>query len=443
MTRRYLRMVLLLAAAARFALLAAAWNHPQRLFVPDSYEYVELGYHVAEDNAFRRGGQAEIFRTPGYPLFLVPSLILSRDYWRVAIVAQVLLDVLLVYLTFIMASMLAGERVGLWAAVFQAISTVSIASSLRIGSDGLYAVLLTLAICLMIHHLRTAKYWSLVSSAGVLAAACYVRPVGIVMAVIFVGAVLFKPGRLRRAAAFLAVVLGAISPWVVRNYVAARYVGFSSFAGDAMYFFAVPELKSRLEDDDPAAVRAILRARAGPIPDAGGALPPPGPAAARRRREALETIAAHPFTYAGVHLRGCFGAYLPGAPAVLELMGLTEGQRGTSDVLRREGLLAAARYYFGENVRAIALAAVMVVVLAIKYLAVAAHVIKRARLRMPAEAWLAVVIVIVCTLLPGPFALPRYRVPFEPLLSVAAAAGMVVIIDALRRRRGRRLAKSP
>ena len=435
MTGRYLIRILLFAAAVRLALLAAAWNHPQRVLAPDSPGYVQLAESLATDNAFQLDGQPEILRTPGYPLFLIPSFAFRASYSRVAIVVQILLDVLLVYLTYLLASMLASRQAALWAAAFQAISAVAIVSSVQILSDGLYALLLTLATCLMVVHLKAGKWWSLLSAAGVLAAACYVRPAGVVMAAAFAAILLARPKRFRFAGAFLGVVLAAIAPWTVRNYVNARYVGFSSFAGDAMYFFAVPELRSRLEDADPAAMRARLKARASPVRDEKGAFPPPGPAAAERHRKALEIIAEHPLTYAGLHFKGCLGTYLPGEPAVLELTGLTAGQRGTSDVLRKEGPLAAARHYFGDNLPAIVLAIPMVLLLAAKYLTASFCVIKKARLRMPAEAWLLLVIVIVSTLLPGPFGLPRYRTPFEPLLSVAAGAGVTAVINAVRRRR--------
>jgi len=136
-----------------------------------------------------------------------------------------------------------------------------------------------------------------------------------------------------------------------------------------------------------------------------------------------------------LHLRGCLGTYLPGAPSLLEVMGLTVGQRGTSDVLHKQGLLAATRHYFADNITAMVLAVPMVLLLAVKYLAAGTCLIRKARLRMPAEAWLILLIVIVSTLMPGPFGLPRYRVPFEPLLSVTAAAGIMMFIEAFRHRR--------
>ncbi|MFW6133885.1 MAG: hypothetical protein ACOC8F_08315, partial [Planctomycetota bacterium] len=165
-------------------------------------------------------------------------------------------------------------------------------------------------------------------------------------------------------------------------------------------------------------------------------------AAEWRARQARRAIAEHPLEYAWLHLRGCAGVYLPGAPYALEMLGLTSGQKGTRDVLRREGLVAAARHYFGHNTAALLLAAPMVLLLGLKYASIAVGAVLRlvagrgglGRFRLGAEVWLLVLVVIVGTLLPGPYGLPRYRVPLAPILSIAAGAGVIALWDRLRRR---------
>lgn len=434
MRRRQLHILLLAAAVIRFALLAVAWSHPERMLTPDSTDYLRLTGSLHAGEGFEREGRPEIFRTPGYPVFLlVAALFRSLGPGGVAAV-QVLADVLLVYLTYLLASLVADRRSAVWAAAFQAVSVVSIVSSLRILSDGLYAVLFVLALCLLVLHLKAGGRWSLLSAAGVMGVACYVRPVGLVMAALMTAALLARPKRWRRAGAFAGVVLALVLPWVMRNGMVARYWGFSSFATDSMYFYAVPQLEADRTGQDAAALRARRKVVAGPPWGVGDPTPPPGPAARERARDARREILAHPASYAWLHLRGCVGVYLPGAPGLLELAGLTEGQRGTHDVLQREGLGAAARHYFGGSAEAIAMAVPLVLILALKYLAVAVCVVTRARRGLPVEIWLLVAVVAVGTFLPGPFGLPRYRVPLAPILSIAAGCGAVWLSSRLRRK---------
>ena len=105
---------------------------------------------------------------------------------------------------------------------------------------------------------------------------------------------------------------------------------------------------------------------------------------------------------------------------------MTTGNKGTLEVLQTQGLAAAVKNYFGDNTTALLLALPMVAILLVKYVGVLAG-LKLARVRMQPEIWLMVLIVIVSALLPGPAAHPRFRVPVEPLLNIAAAVGWTLI----------------
>ncbi|MBS3734833.1 MAG: glycosyltransferase family 39 protein [Phycisphaerae bacterium] len=440
MRRRPVLTIVIMAALVRLVLLATAWHAPQRLLTPDSYEYAALARTLGEDGVFARGERPEIFRTPGYPLFLlIGTLFGSAGVVTVAIV-QIVADVVTVYLTYLLALLVADRRAALWAAGWQAVCVVAVVSSVRILSDAPYTCLLMLALCLLAVHLKTGRWWSLLAAAGVIAAACYVRPVGLAMAAVMGLSLLPRPKRWRRLAAFAGVVVVLLAPWVIRNRIVADYTGFSTFATDSMYYFAVPALTAERKGTDAAAERAWQR-RHGASAERNAGLSP-GRAAAWRARRARQAIAEHPWAYTRLHLRGCAGVYLPAAPSLLEIAGRTTGQRGTRAVLRREGLAAAVRHYFGGDTVALLLAAPLVALLGLKYAAVAigaagrlfARPTGRGRLRLPAEAWLLIGVVLVGTLLPGPFGLPRYRVPLGPILSIAAGCGIAALTRRLRRR---------
>ncbi|MFW6133858.1 MAG: glycosyltransferase family 39 protein, partial [Planctomycetota bacterium] len=259
---RGVRPILILAAAVRVALLLAAWGEPGRLLTPDSHEYAALARSLGNGEGFTADGQPEIFRTPGYPMLLLIGTVFQAARLQAVAVVQVLADVLLVYLTYLLAMLtVADRRAALAAAGWQAVCVVAVVSSVRILSDGTYACLLTLALCLVAAHLRTGRWWALLSGAGVTAAACYVRPVGLSMAVVMAAVLLTRRRRWRRTAAFAGVVAALLSPWVVRNWTEARYAGFSSFATDSMYYFAVPALRAERALQDPAAARDLQRRR--------------------------------------------------------------------------------------------------------------------------------------------------------------------------------------
>ena len=437
MNQRALWIVLLVALAGRLALLAAAWSHPERLLAPDSRSYVELSDSLAEDGTFRRDGRAEIFRTPGYPAFLLVGVPFGRYWVPAAALVQIAADVLLVYLTYLLGCVLCDRGAGLWAAAFQALSIVAAVASVRVLSDSLYAMGLTLSVLLVCLHFRTLRWWPLLTGAVVAGGACYFRPVGIAAAsIVTIALLLGRPG-LRRAAAFAGIVACVLAPWVVRNYAAARYVGFSSFATDSAYFFAVPELISQTQGIRAADARRQARVQARQYelehPDL-----PPGPAAHHRARAVRQAILQQPGTYATIHLKQSGGFWLPGASDVAAIAGLARPERGTIDVLHAEGLAAAVNHYFGGNPPAVLLAAPLVAICILGYLAAAGGALigaVKTRLRLGAAAWMLVALVVVSALLPGPSGLPRYRVAITPLLSLAAGLGVVNI---WRWRTGRR-----
>ena len=452
-------LVLIVAAACRVGVLAPAWTDTQRMMTPDSKGYLDLADSLIGGQGFQRDDLPEVFRTPGYPMFLLPGAYLGQDGLRAAIVAQVALDVLLVYLTFLLGTILLDRRAGLCAAGFQALAPEAMAASVRLLSDSLFAFLLTLAALLLVHQFRSNPclpahppeasgesgkgqasrqgWWSLLSAAVVAAAACYVRPVGVTFCVIASAVLLAMRGGRARAGAFAGAVAALLLPWAVRNYVVADYAGFSSFAGDSMYYFSAPEVLAETGDGDAESQRLLMREKDEHAQKLSAGRRTSGQAARQRQREAMDVILAHPLAYAKVHLRGCAGFLLPGINDVLEIAGRTSGQRGTLDVLHRQGVRAAVEHYLGGAASAIWLCAPAAVLLAAKYglcLVCAAACVAR-RWSAPAypawarqAGWLVALTVLVFALSGGPAATARFRIPVEPMLSAAAGCGLVVLL---------------
>lgn len=430
-----LKLVLLVATAGRFAMLASAWNAPWRLETPDSKGYVELADNLRAHAAFQRNGTAEIFRTPGYPMFLLLGAPFGRAGWRVAMIAQATMDVALVYLTFLLGTLICNRRVGLYAAVFQALSPVAAAASVRILSDSVFAFLLTLTVLLVVHHIKTGRWWSVLSAGLVAAMACYVRPVGLLCcAVVAVVLLARHGGGWKRSGAFAGVVLALLGPWLVRNFVVADYLGMSSFAGDSMYYFSAAEVLARVDNIDVASERWRLRSEDRAATDLADESLTSGQAARRRRDRALGIILAHPLTYAKVHLRGSVGFLLPGITDVMEVTGLTAGGKGTLDVLHRRGLWPAIRHYVAGGSWAIWLCAPAVILLVAKYALCLVAVVSGAVKSMASAGWLMGLLILALALAGGPAATARFRVPVVPLLSVIASCGLVLLIDRFRTR---------
>lgn len=447
------------ALALRLTLLEAGRISPRAGFLaPDSDGYLWLAKEIVKDRAFGYPGSgSETFRTPGYPVFLIPA-VLSRCH--VSLVIQVLLDCVLVVLTYLLGRRMVSHQAGLLAAFFQAISPLAIASSCRILSDSLYAFMLTVVMLLLVRHYRqlqedarssrerhmetsdsfrfkvelSSRTWrSLLLAAVVLGAATYVRPVGQMMAAAIVLAILCGRRGLIRATAFVLVFAACLSPWIARNIRVADTYSFSTFAHHSFInytcwrvFEDVNGLGGQPRDQVKAAQDEALReAVAKEFPgenewdyDVQG-------------RYLLKEAARHPGLAAKYHLQGGLIFWLPGATDVLEVAGLSHGGRGTLAVILDEGLPAGVRHYFGEKVGGgtLALTIAMVAVYLAQVAGLALFAVLgtrwalRNRLRIPPIVWMGLLLVLLSMLAPGPASHPRFRVPLEPMLNVAAAVG--------------------
>ena len=151
----------------------------------------------------------------------------------------------------------------------------------------------------------------------------------------------------------------------------------------------------------------------------------------------MEVVGENWPMYLRVHLTTSMASLLPGATEVLEVAGATQGQQGTLDMLHRKGLAGAAKQYFRNQMWALWLAIPLVIIWVVRMFGAGLGGMRKMRLRMSASAWLMLLIVCVAILMGGPAATPRFRQPVEPLLSVAAAVGLVSLG---RRGKGRRRA---
>jgi 4-amino-4-deoxy-L-arabinose transferase-like glycosyltransferase len=429
--KHYLLLILALAFVSRGALLGVSWRSDSAALSPDSPSYIAPALSLATEGSFKTAQQPEIFRTPGYPAFLVASGFTGPLGYGIAQILQVLLDVLLIYLTFALGVRLVSPAAGLWAAGFQACSLVAMLSSVKILSDGLFAFLMTAAILLLVRYLEEGKLRLVMMAAGVTAAATYVRPVGFIFVPIVVLVLLFQRGRIVRVAAFVLVFAGLVAPWFVRNYLTVGYAGFSSVSDHNLLFYEAAGVWAKSHGLSTEKAREkldmIYRQRL-----EVEKIEPGSPQAMRMQRQMGGGILlAYPATFLRVHSATSLNSLLPAGTGLLEMLGVTSGSRGTLSVLHTAGLWAATKYYFGSNITAMLLMVPDVAFLVIQYLAISAYGLWQLRLRglnWGPAGWLIVLTILAFVLVGGPAAVPRFRLPVEPLLNLAAGASVAMVL---------------
>ncbi len=443
MRRVTLWTILSLALTLRLAVLAIGLRSGGALLTPDSAGYIDTARTLATHGRFATGPDEppELARTPGYPLLLAALWRATAGDTRIAsaprsaivpaaALAQCAMDAILVYLTYILGCRLSGRTAGLLAAAFQAAAAVAVAASVRVLSDGVFSLLLTVAVLCLLRYMRGGRWPAIVASAAVLAAAAYVRPIAL-LAPLPIGVVLGRR-HMRKVAAFAGVFAACIAPWIVRNYVTAGYPGFSAITSVNLYYYNSAAVRARQEGVGEDQMRRKMRREF--QEDATGDTP--AEQYLWQGNTGIRTCVRDPLTAIVVHLEGCLAGLLPGATDVLEAAGVTQGQRGTLGVLKRDGPRAAARHYFSGNWAAAAMMIPSGLLLAVVYLGVLITSGRKLRFRMSARAWLLLLIVAYFLLTPGPASHPRFRAPIMPLLNAVAAAGWVWVASRRRPSRG-------
>lgn len=443
MSKRPLWIILCVALILRAGLLLAGWNDPQRFFTPDSGDYDFLALSLGEYGEFSRSpdGPAELFRAPGYPFFLACINAVSGYSIHAVLVVQILLDVALCRLVYLLGVRLFDRRVGLWAAGLQAVSTVAIISSVRILSDSLFAFMLTASILLLLSHFKTLRYRPLLLGGIVAGCACYVRPIGVFFGVIVLLVLLLRCRAVRRAIVFAVVFAACIGPWILRNYIVADYCGFSTLSGESVFKFQAPYVLARVEGISVESARSRLEAELAQYKSAED--PTRGQLEAKRASLGYGVLFEHPWTFLTMHFRGSLMVWVPGEAELPALLGAETGEKGTIEILSQQSLPDAVRHYLHGRMWILWILVPFMPVLLARYAFCAVGVARYVRPRMGPGGWLIVLTVLLFTLLPGVFGHPRFRVPITPLLNVAAGVGVVWFINRLGWRRHQRLPATP
>lgn len=419
-----------LALAARLAVWLGGCWHPAALLTPDSHDYVRLAGGLAHGQ-FGEPGRPEIFRVPGYPVFLsVVGLVSKSPAWVCLI--QALLDVVTCALVWRLGRRVFGERAGRWALLFQATSVVSITYCSRVLSETLFTLAMVGLASLLAEEWSTQRRRPAVGALAVgvlVAVSSYVRAIGGPLVVLVVaGFLATRRWRAALTAGAAAVVL--LLPWHLRNRAQTGFAGFSTVAAVNSYRYNACMLLAEQNGIPFAEQQARIDAEFSALADARAV-------AEFARREGWRAIASRPARYAVLHLRTIPRNLFPAVGDLLQTFGVRVGGSGTLAVLQTQGLVAAVRHYFsGRWAWAVAvLPCVLWLGLVCGLAAVGGWMLIREHWRQPA-VWLTGLAALYFLVAPGGAAHPRFGVPLMPLISVLAAGGLSRLL--WRRGEGRR-----
>ena len=405
---------------------------------PDTSSYIHCAGELARGKGFTTGGVPEIVRTPGYPLFLLPGLLLGH-VTAVTVILQVFVGCLTVWLVCRITLALTGKPgAAVAAGLLMALEPLSVLYCSRLLAETLFTSLLMLFLYLFILSLRERRSGYLFASAFALAAAVYVRPIAYwlpVLGAIFLVAASWKkrslrPRSLLKPLSFLGICAVLIGAWQVRNKMETGYGGFSAITDYYLYFYQGAAVVAAETDRSYYAVQREMgyydmRIYIARHPEQEGM--PPARRLAAMGKEGREIILSHPLTFTKIYANGLIRTLLdPGAIDYLKLLGLYPDGGGLLGEVVDRGIVGTVKgLAFKRPV--IFFSSLLLGIVLLFYLGLAlVALLRRARFDAPFAA-LAVTGLYVLLLSGRANALGRFRDPLMPIICVLAGCGLELI----------------
>ena len=439
--RKALLAILAGAFTLRMGLFLSAWlisGDFSVFYEGDSTSYLRPAKALIESGTFSVAGHPELFRTPGYPLMLVPGLWIGHPE-LLAILLQILLSCATVWLLYLIARRISGsERTALLCAFLYSIEPVSVVYSSLLLSETLFTFLLVLFLYWLGRHLKSRSTVFLILSALSLTASAYVRPIGFFLPIpigVFLLACLFlRPSRkmkgLVQVSLFVLICFLGTGLWQWRNWQVAGYSGFATVSAYNLYYFhAGPVIAKKeaipfyryLEEEGWLKNEAYFSRH----PEQQE-----WPLSKRMKymtREGLHTLTANPGIFISILASGMVRVLFdPDAVTYLKIYGLYPKEGGLLGLAVDKGIVAAIGYMLKERPLLVAALVGFGLILLQYYLAGAALILRRDLIGE--EVWLLLLVMgYLLVLSSGAIGLGRFRHPIMPGLAILAGLGYPVL----------------
>jgi 4-amino-4-deoxy-L-arabinose transferase-like glycosyltransferase len=349
-------------------------------------------------------------------------------------IIQVVISSITCLPVYLAAKEYAGKSCGIIAAGLMALNITAIANAPLLLSDTLFAFFAAWQLYFFLKYCTDNRLKTLLTGILIAAAATLIRPVNQLLIVVLCVLILCRqilPWKKRLLHALCSILLFAavITPWMLRNYACGADFDIDSNTG-AMRHQNGAMLMAKINGTDfESEKKKLLASEAAAFTDRKR-FPDERSKEKWRKQEFRNMVMEYPVTYFFQHLDA--GVLLPDAPTLLENFGVTSSDRGTMGVLKKDGIFAAVKHYFGENwFWHLLFLLPLLLPAAILYFAVGWQLFRD--IRQFKSRWFELLLLLGLAeyylFLPGSITAPRYQLPALPLLCTIAAAALSNLLN--------------
>lgn len=431
---------IILAAAFLLRLLPAlnVFDNPECFIRPDTATYLEPAKALLEGRFSGTG------RAPGYSLLAASSMWISlKNHLSILALTGVLLSTLTILPVYGAGKTLFGRKAGLIAAALFAFNLTCAANAPMLLSDTLFGFFAACQFYFFILFYRSKKSSDFLLCILFAAAGTLIRPINLPWIAPALVLLWMRPQmpwqrKLSTSLCALLITSAILLPWMARNAASGAPWCIDTNTGAMVHqngAMILAEAKGTNYEFEKEKIRKeydtlFLDTRR--FPDE------------KSREEWKMTrfrqiIAAHPWIALKQHFNW-HRILLPDAPTFFEITGVTKSDRGTMNVLAKEGIFAAVDHYFEGRWYLPALLLPLLAVTGITYMGTLLFLFRCLfHFKRRWYMWLLFLAFAEFYLfLPGPICAPRYQIPALPLMCVFAAGTLIPamrMIPFLRKRK--------
>jgi len=418
-------------------------------------ERIRRGRPSLRDSQGRLSGEEEIFRAPGYPVFLIPFRWLCPYSLLPVMLAQVLISTGSCFLVWLFFRRLFPGYNGLsyLALGIQVFSVGSIIFASKLLSETLFTFCLLLLFLLLDELMKSAreKRWQKVFCLAVglgilLGAACWIRAILLPMVPVFmlytwwISRSWHNNLRYGVLAIFITLPTLILGVWILRNYLGTGYPGFASvMAVNMSFYYAMALIAAR---SGTPIIRLQEKQFTEFLQFRGELELSQSDIAHLAWENGWQVIREAPFTYLKIHLTGCLNNFSPAICHRLSaVLGAPMPTTSARTVWGADGLGAAVRYVLQRSPGLLLTQLFTWGSLALVYWGCLITLCKFKIWRAKPLFCLALIVVFYLLIIPGPISNYRFRVPVEPFLAIFAAYGLGELAAGMMRKLVKRVDK--
>ena len=443
MNKRIVRIAIM-AFLFRFMMFVFVFEYPERVVRPDTMSYLRPAMNMIDGHGFS-GSERPPFlpsavRTPVYPFFIAGCYAMFGKNLLIIALIQVFIDTLTAALIYMWGLRLVSEPAARLGGIIYALSSEPAVHAVFILTETLFTFcLLSAMVTLSCYRVQHQRRW-LLSGGILLGITILIRPIALFFP--FAALLLLwmaspnKPRQfLTHGMIFLFAAVLVVTPWVMRNYWTIGLLKVSSISSYNLLFYNAVSLSADAQGISQAQARSALEERVTKELVALG----------WKDNESLRTqlyatwgrkiLLSAPFRYLYIHLKNDMNCLLPNITDFLELIGVTQGNKGTLSVLNQQGLAAAVNHYFEKNMWLLWTILPFLAILGLIYVGAIIGIV----IHILQKRWYSLMIVLLplvyLLLLPGAASTPRFRVPAMPYICLLAGIGITAIMQRYRIRR--------